>query len=253
MKAKLLKTSDPKHSETLANIMLKGGIVGALWGHHLYFLACNACDVKAVERMNKVKGRPKSQVFASPGAAHEAQEFADFKKSKGLVNSARKMRMSEKAYIELLFKKFPLAVELFAKENAPSSVAFATKDGKTIWIAGHSTDKNYTKLLEHVRNLRKSGKNIVFAGTSLNLRGDNTLTVRQLDKVIEDFGEKIDAIAIHPGEKSLKKLKYSTSSSAVSFTGAKPKLLRLGCTKITTLKKYIPDLQIPSKLLSTRR
>ena len=253
MKAKLLKTSDPKHSQTLASIMLKGGIVGALWGHHLYFLACNACDIKAVQRMNLIKGRHKSQVFASPGAVEEAEEFGDLEKSKALIFAAKKKQMSPKAYLEFLYMKFPLAVELFAKKNAPSAVTFATADGNTIWIAGHMTDKIYSDFIEQVRNLRRKGKKIVFAGTSLNLKGENTLTVRELDKAIEDFGEKIDAISVHPGEKTLKKLKFSTSSSAVSFTGVKPKLLRLGCTKITTLKKYIPDLQIPQKFLSTRR
>ena len=253
MKARIIKTSDPKYSETLADIMLKGGIVGAIWGHHLYFLACNACDLKAVKRMNEVKSRSVSQVFASPGSVEEAEEFADLKKSKGLVNCANILGLGPKEYLEFLFKKFPLAVELFAKVNAPASVVFATKDGKTIWIAGHSADKNYTKLLEHVRNLRKSGKNIVFAGTSLNLKGDNTLTVKQLDKVIKDFGDKIDAIVEHSKSASIKKLRYSTSSSAVSFINTRPKLLRLGCTKITTLKKYIPNLQIPAKLQYTRR
>src|SRR3989344_6860824 len=176
MKAKLLNISDPNHAKTMAEIMFSGGIVGAIWGHHLYFLACNACDAKAVSRMNKLKGRPKDQVFASPGAVEEAEEFGDLEKSRALVSTAKKMHLSPKKYLEFLYKKFPLAVELFAKKSAPNSVVFATSSGKTIWIAGHMADKSYSKFLEYVRNLRKSGKKIVFAGTSLNLKGDNTLT-----------------------------------------------------------------------------
>lgn len=253
MKARIIKSSDPKHTETLANIMLSGGIVGALWGHHLYFLACNACDLNAVRKMNRIKGRSENQIFASPGAVEEAEEFANFKKSKALIITSKKLKMSPGEYLEFLFKKFPLAVELYAKINVPKTVTFATKGGNTIWIAGHMADKVYSKFLDKVRKLRRGGKKILFAGTSLNLKGDNTLTVKQFDKVVDDFGGKIDAILKHPYDSSLKKLKYSTSASAVSLTGDKPKLLRLGCTNLKTLIKYIPELQIPPKLRLTRR
>lgn len=253
MKANLIETTHPKYAKNLAEIMLKGGIVGAIWGHHLYFLACNACNTLAVTRMNRIKGRSDTQVFASPGAVEEAEEFADFKKSKGLIFSSSKMDMSPKNYLEFLFKKFPLAVELIANRKAPESVTFATKNGKTIWIAAHMADKTYSKFLEAVRDLRKSGKKIVFAGSSLNLKGDNTLTVKEFGKVIADFGEKIEAISLHPKRKTLKKLKFSTSSSVVSFVNSKPQLLRLGCSSPEVLKKYIPDLQIPKNLKITRR
>lgn len=253
MKAQLIDRSHPSHHQTLAQIMLKGGVVGAIWGHHLYFLSCNACDLKAVARMNEIKGRAVDQVFVSPGAVEEAEEFADIKKSKGLIFAARRFNMSPAKYLEFLFRKFPIGVELFANGQAPDAVTFETKDGKTIWIAAHMGDKNYSKFLETVRNLRRAGHQIVFAGTSLNLKGDNTLTVKQLDKVVEDFGDKVDAISVHPQAKNLKKLKFSTSCSVVSFVGKRPKLLRIGCTKVETLKKYIPNLKIPQNLTSTRR
>lgn len=252
-KAILFKITQPKHHQALADILSKGGIVGAIWGHHLYFLACNACDVDAVKRMNRLKGRAEDQVFACPGAIEEAEEFADIKRSQGLIIAARKMKMKPLKYLEFLYRKFPLGVELYASEKAPSSVTFATDFGKTIWIAGHMADKNYSKLLETVRNLRRSGKNIVFAGTSLNLKGDDTLTVKEFDEVISHFGDKIEALSVHPKGKSLKKLRYSTSCSVVSLINKRPKLLRLGCTKISTLKKYIPDLQVFASPHSTRR
>ena len=253
MKARLIEIIHPKHAETMAEIMLKGGIVGSIWGHHLYFLACNACDSKAVSRMNKIKGRPKDQIFVSPGAVEEAEEFADLEKSLGLRFVTKKMGMKPLKYLEFLFKKFPLGVELFANIQAPSSVIFETAQGKTIWIAAHMGDKAYSKFLETVRNLRVSGEKIIFAGTSLNLAGENTLTVKELDKVITDFGGKVDAISIHPNGTSLKKLRFSTSCSVVSFINKRPKLLRVGCTKVSTLQKYIPGLQIPSSLIYTRR
>lgn len=253
MKAKLIEVSDLKHAETLANILLEGGVVGALWGYHLYFLACNAFDQKATARMNKIKGRNKLQVLASPGAVEEAEEFAQLQNCRALNFTSKKMGMSPKTYLEFLFKKFPIAVELFANSSAPSTVTFATKDGNTIWIAAHSADKNYSKFLVAVRTLRRSGKNIVFAGTSMNLKGENTLTIRDFDKVIKDFGEKLDAIAVHQKNGKIKKLKFSTSSSVVSFIGNSPKLLRLGAASVVTLKKYIPDLQIPENISTTRR
>lgn len=241
-KAQLIPTSHPKYHQTLAQILLKGGIVGALWGHHLYFLACNACDTKAVKRMNLVKGRAEDQVFVAPGAIEEAEEFADIKKSRGLSNASKKIGMEPLKYLEFLFKKFPLGVELYAKNSAPSSVTFATKNGKTIWIAGHMADRSYSLLLQTVRSLRRAGKNIVFAGTSLNLKGQDTLTVRQMDKVLKYFSDKIDAISLHPNSDKLKKVKYSTSCSVVSFIKEHPQVLRVGCTPISTLQKYIPEL-----------
>ena len=253
MQAKLIETTHPRHSETLAEILLQGGIIGAIWGYHLYFLACNAFNKKTVEKMNLIKGRDKDQVFASPGAAEEAEEFADFKKSKALNYAARRMGMSPYDYLEFLYHKFPLAVELYANKSAPSSVTFVTENGKTIWIAGHMKDKAYSKLLESVRNLRRQGKKVIFAGTSLNLAGDNTLTVREFDRVVADFTDKIDAIVVHPNYKNLKKLRYSTSCSVVSFINKKPILKRIGCSSIFTLKKYIPDLEISSQVASTRK
>lgn len=241
-KALLFCIDDPSHHKSLAQIMLSGGVVGSIWGHHLYFLACNAFDPRAVARMNGIKGRRSDQILVSPGAVEEAEEFADIKKSKGLINASKKVGLLPLEYLEFLFKKFPLGVELYANGSAPSSVTFTTPNGKTIWIAAHMGDKNYSRFLETVRNLRKTGKKIIFAGTSLNLKGENTLTVKEFDKVLADFGDKLDAIAFHPKGKELKKLKFSTSSSVVSFIGKRPKLLRLGCIKIKTLQKYIPDL-----------
>lgn len=237
----------------MAEILLQGGIVGAIWGHHLYFLCCNGFNKKAVARMNQIKGRPETQVFASPGAVEEAEEFVDFKKSQALIYASQKMNMTPRAYLEFLYQKFPLAIELYANSKVPPSVTFATKTGKTIWIAGHMRDKTYSKLLSAVRNLRQQGKKVIFAGTSLNLKGDNTLTVRDFDKVVMDFAEKIDAISIHPNYKNLKKLRYSTSSSVVSFIGKRPILKRLGCSSVVTLKKYIPGLKIGEDLTSTRK
>ena len=253
MRAKLIKITHLKSSETMAEILCHGGIVGAIWGHHLYFLACNACNKKAVARMNQIKGRPKNQVFASPGAVEEAEEFADFKKSKALIFASQKMNMTPRTYLEFLYRKFPLAVELYANSKVPPSITFVTKTGKTIWIAGHMRDKTYSKLLGAVRNLRKKGKKIIFAGTSLNLRGDNTLTVKEFDRVVTDFGDKVDALAVYPNYKTLKKLCYATSSSVVSFIGKRPELKRLGCSTIETLKKYIPNLEVSSNVTSTRK
>jgi len=247
-KAKLISIFHPKHSQTMAEILLKGGIVGALWGHHLYFLACNAYDLTAVKKLNNIKGRPKNQVLVSPGAIEEVEEFVDIKKSNGLFFAAKEMGMKPLAYLEFLFKKFPLGVELFANDQVPSSITFETLAGKTIWLAAHMGDKNYSKLLQAVRQFRREGKNVVFAGTSLNLPGESTLTVKQLDKVIEHFAGKVDAISIHPKGDKLKKLNFSISCSVVSFIGDKPKLLRVGSVSETTLKKYIPDLQISAKI-----
>lgn len=252
-KLNLIDITHPKHSERLAEILLNGGVVGAIWGHHLYFLACNACDSRAVARMNSIKGRPKGQVFASPGAVEEAEEFSDFKKNQALLWASKQMKMTPRGYLTYLYRKFPLAVELYANNKAPSAVTFATDSGKTIWIAGHMGDRVYSKFLEVVRSLRKSGHRVVFAGTSLNLPGENTLTVKQLDQVIANFEDKIDAISVHPNADKLKKLRYATSCSAVSFIGSKPRLLRVGCTSLSTLKKYIPGLIIPEEIRSTRR
>lgn len=253
MKASLLNLNDPNHHQTLAQILADGGVVGSIWGHHLYFLACNACDTKAVTRMNLLKGRPKDQTFVSPGAVEDAQELADFKKCPSLLEAAQKMGLTPKAYLKFLFKKFPLGVELMAKPSVPSSLTFSTDKGKTIWIAAHMRDKSYSKLLSTVRDLRKNGKKVIFAGTSLNLKGLNTLTVNQLDQVIKDFGQSLDAISVHPQEKKLKRLSFNTSCSVVSFIHQKPTLLRVGCTNIKTLKRYIPELEVSKNLASTRK
>lgn len=242
VKAQLVSLSDPKHHQKLSQIISEGGVVGAIWGYHLYFLTCNAYNLEAVKRMNQLKGRAYDQVVVAPGAIEEVAEFADIKKSQGLKFAAQKIGMKPLAYLESLFKKFPLGIELYANAQAPSAVTFQTKNGKTIWIAGHMADSNYSKFLATVRNLRRAGKNIVFAGTSLNLKGEDTLTVKQADKVVKYFSDKIDAISLHPSSHKLKKTKYSTSCSVVSFIKERPQVLRIGCSPISTLQKYIPEL-----------
>lgn len=241
-KAQLIPISHPRHHQRLAQILLRGGIVGALWGYHLYFLACNAYDSKAVKRMNQLKGRAEDQVFVTPGGVEEAEEFADIKKSLGFNLASKKMGMEPLKYLEFLFKKFPLGVELYAKNSAPSAVTFPTNFGKTIWIAGHMADSNYSKFLAKVRDLRRAGQKLAFAGTSLNLRGENTMTVKQLSELLEHFQDKIDAISVYPEADKLKKVRYKTSCSVVSFLGKRPRLLRVGCSSAATLQKYIPDL-----------
>lgn len=252
-RARLIEITHPQHHQTLAQILLEDGIVGTIWGYHLYFLTCNAFSKQAVARMNQLKNRPPSQVLASPGAVEEAEEFADIKGSKGLEYAASKMGRTPLKYLEFLYHKFPLGVELRAKKSAPQAVTLATKEGKNIWIAGHLADKSYSQLLAAVRGLRRQGKKIAFAGTSLNLMGGNTLTVKQFDQVVAHFGDKIDAISIHPQAKNLKKVRYATSCSAVSFIGKKPRVLRVGATSIATLKKYIPGLEVPDHLPSTKK
>ncbi len=251
--AKLLNLADSDHHTQMAQAMLKGGVVGAIWGHHLYFMACNAFDKSAVEKMNSIKNRPRDQIFASPGAVDEAEEFANLNKCPALKKTAKKMGLEPAQYLEYLFKKFPLAVELYAKKGIPSTVTFTTDKGRTIWIAAHMRDRNYQGLLSQVRDLRRKGNKIMFAGTSLNLKGENTLTVKDETKVLKHFRNKLSAISLHPYGKKLKRLNFTTSSSVVSFIHSKPRLLRLGNTSFRILKKYIPDLEVSSNLTRTRK
>lgn len=252
-KARLIDITHPHHHQLMVQILLDGGIVGTLWGHHLYILTCNALSQQAVARMNLLKNRSPNQVLVSPGAVEEAEELADIRGSPGLLIAASQMGMTPLKYLELLFSKFPLGVELKANKSTPTAVTNASKEGRTIWIAGHLADKSYSQLLQAVRNLRRQGKKIVFAGTSLNLVGENTLTVKQLDQVVAYFGDKIDAISVHPKAKYLKKVRYGTSCSAVSFVSNRPKVLRIGATSVTSLRKYIPDLEVPSDVPFTRK
>lgn len=251
--ARQISIQDPDHGEALAGILAKGGIVGSIWAHHLYFLSCNAFDKKAVARMNKIKGRPENQVLVSPGAIEEIEEFVDLKRCKGLSNAAKKMGKSPTEYLNFLFQRFPLGVELYANDKAPSSITYATSSGKTIWIAAYARDRYYTKFLSAVREIRKKGTKVLFAGTSLNLKGQNTLTVKDTDRVVKDFSNLIDAISTHPKSSKLKKLKFSTSCSSVSFINNEPKLLRVGATSINILMKYIPNLEIHSHVAKTRK
>lgn len=252
-KARLINITHPQHHQRMAQILLDGGIIGTLWGYHLYFLTCNAQNQQAVARMNLLKDRSPNQVLVSPGAVEEAEEFADIEGSPGLLTAASQMGLTPLKYLTLLFSKFPLGVEFKAKKSAPASVTSASGQGRTIWIAGHLADKPYNRLLKAVRELRRQGKKIVFAGTSLNLVGANTLTVKQFDQVVANFGDKIDAISVNPRAKDLKKVRYGTSCSAVSFVSIRPTVLRIGATSVTTLEKYIPNLKVPKCVPFTKK
>lgn len=254
VKAKFLDINHPSHHKDLAQIILKGGVVGSLWGHHLYFLTCNAYDKQAVSRLNKIKGRPANQVLVSPGSIEEIEEFADIKRSEALINTSKLFKMTPIDYLKFLLKKFPLGIEFIAKVHTPGSISKSDEKGvKTIWLAGYLKDKYYCNLLDEVRSLRNKGHKIAFAGSSLNLKGENTLTIKDLDQVILEFGELVEALSVHPNSKKLKRLRFTTSCSAVSFIDEKPRLLRVGCTKISTLRKYIPNLVVPLNLASTRK
>lgn len=253
MKTEYIRISDTNYAKEVVNILLKGGIAGVTWGHHLYILACNAYDLKAVAKMNKLKERPPTQVCAIAGEIKEIEEFVDIKKSKGLLFASRKFNMTPLEYTELLFKKFPLLIEFARNRHAPKSATFMNERGDSVWLGGHISDQFYSKLIVEARNLRKNGKQIVIVGSSLNLRGENTLTVKELDKVKKYFDQKIDVIAIHHKAEKLKKLKFTTSSSVVSFLAEYPTLLRLGSVRAETLKKYIPGLVLSKDMTNTRK
>lgn len=250
-KAKIINITDLNHHEKMALIMLQGGVIGSLWGHHLYFLACNAHNQKAVKRLNQIKNRPENQVLASPGGVEEALEYSDLEKNSGLVYAAGKMDKTPAEYLKYLYSQFPLAIELWANDNAPSTVSHNLEQGKTIWIVGHNADPYYDSFLKTIREFRKIGYNLTFAGTSMNKSGENTLTVLDYDLLIEQFADLVDAISIHPKNGKITEIKYGTSSSAVSFIDKTPKLLRLGATPIEELQKFIPDLQIPENFATT--
>lgn len=237
----LVDLSDPDHDKNISGVLLAGGIAGLLWAHSsLYFLVCNALDQEAVQKLNRIKGRPVDQTFASPGSVVEAEEFADLNATLGLQLAAREMREPVSGYVEDLYRRFPLIIEFRAKKSAPKSV---TKR-ETIWIAGHEADEGYAKFLSHVRSLRvREGKSIVLAGTSCNFSGDKTLTVHETEKVIANFRGRIDILSFVPREARPLELPYSASASVISFINQRPKVLREGAVSVSTLEKYIPRLQ----------
>ena len=253
MKTKFISTSDPEYGKKLAKIILDGGIVGAIWGHHLYILACNGLDINAVTKLNKLKERSSNQVCAIAGAIEEIEEFVDLKETKGLMSTAKKVKVAPLEYIELLFRKFPLLIEFAHNERAPKSAVAINERGNSVWIGGHLGDKFYTNLITEARNLRSEGEPIVIVGSSLNLHGDSTLTVRDLEKTIKDFGNKIDALAVHHRADQLKRLSFSLSSSVISFLTVTPTLLRIGSTRFDTLRKYIPDLKLAENVVRIKR
>lgn len=252
MPARIIDITHPDHSNILTDVLASGGVVASLWGHHLYYLACNAFDGSAVQKLNAIKGRPADQILAMPGLSEEALEFTDARTNQVLKHTAKKAGMSPEQYIHFLYASFPIAMEFRANEKAPTSTTFVAGTQKTIWIIGHARDRRYAHLIETVRSLRNNGKSIVLAGTSLNLTGGKTLTVKNEKVAIDTFGDKVDILSVHPNARSLKKLRFTASSTVISFTHDRPLVLRLGVTPLKTLAKYIPGIKLSPDHKSTR-
>lgn len=233
---------DAQHAKKAAEAVLNHGVIGSVWAHHLYYLACNAWSREAVNRLNQLKGRPLNQVLASPGNMEDILELADLQGTRGLKQSADIFGRDPESFLNLLTLKYPIMLILKAKNNLPPSIVSDNPAGKVIWIASYQGDRVYRNFLTEVRQLRKKGEKIILAGSSLNKNQEKTLTVKEYQQVEDNFGDELDFLSVHPGHSEIKKLRFSASATVIDFTSVSPTLKRVGSVSWDKLKKYIPNL-----------
>lgn len=207
-----------KQIKKAVSILKEGGIV-AYPTDTVYGLGASMSDITAVERIFKVKGRPKGMALPVLLANHEQiKQIVTF------------VPMSAKRLIE---KFFPGALTIvLPKSDAVPDII--TGGGKTVAfrIPDHPVP------LALVTGL---GKPIV--GTSANLSGKpSPMTAAE---VLEQIGDQIDMV-IDGG-----KTPGGIESTVVDLSGGSPIIRRQGAISIDELRKILPDIK-PAKEDSMR-
>jgi L-threonylcarbamoyladenylate synthase len=191
-------------------ILKKGGVI-AFPTDTVYGLGASIAIDSAVERVYRIKGRPRR--MALPLLLADLSQLDDVARS--LPPSAR-----------LLAERFwpgPLTLVLF-KSDAVSDIVSGSGKTIAVRIAAHPTPTALAR-----------GVSTAIVGTSANLSGQpSALTA---EEARAQLGDKVDLIIDSdcPGGKE---------STVVDLTGESPVILRQGALSIEALKQICPEISV---------
>lgn len=200
-----------------AELLKVGGIV-AVPTETVYGLAASAYCEDAVKKVFDAKGRPQD----NPLIVHIADMDMLFEIAEKIPENAL-----------ICAKKFwpgPFTMVLKRTDKIPPSVS-AGLDTVAVRMPSDPVCRDI---------IRKSG--IPLAAPSANLSGKPSPT--EASHVLCDLDGKIDAVVISGS------CDVGVESTVVSFTGAKPSLLRPGGVTLEQLRETIPDITVDKAVLS---
>ncbi len=201
----VIKAQDPDSGKIAADALTRGGVI-VYPTETLYGIAAAALDERAVDRVFRIKGRPKNMPI--PLLVKDIDMLATV------------VEVNDRAFaLAANFWPGALTLILNKKGNLPEVITAGT--GKVaVRISGH----NFVKSLFHYFNQP-------ITSTSANVSGGENLT--NLDDIQRAFSERVDLI-IDSGN-----IPASKGSTILDLTVNPPKILRPGDIKEQELKEYI--------------
>lgn len=169
----------------------------------IYGIGGNPFDVNVVKRISNIKGRDEKKQFI--------WLISDFE------NLMNYVEVIFENHLDFLQKIWPAPVTVILKLNERTKNII---DQETIAVRIPQNDFCLKLLKEISRPI---------ISTSVNRSGENS--INQIDKIVQNFSEDVDAILIH-SESTEKK-----SSTIIDLTSKQPKLIREGPIKFVELLK----------------
>lgn len=201
----IISANDPESSHKAAYILNKGGVI-VYPTETLYGIGALASNVKAVERIFEIKGRPHGKPI--PLLVKDMEMLAQIAQSTSLASY-----LSEKLW--------PGALTMILSLQASLPELISCGSGKiALRVSAHPFLKDLFELIEEP-----------LTSTSANLSGDQNLLASE--ELFDTFNGKVDLI-VDSG-----KIPESRGSTIIDVTLEPPQILREGDINSDILKEYI--------------
>lgn len=239
----LAEETDP---EEIAYRIARKKHIGVLdWGdpeNMIFVMVGDGRDSEVARKLNRIKGRPKSQVLAIAG-------FDDLVGKLGELDKAKALQANNQSPQELVRKLFELPVGMIvpAKADIPDWITTNELGQKRVMIAGqsHNPSMEYKDLFNQVVRILANKYDTFCAGTSANRRDKEIFTIYQQEEAYEELKNEVDFFVMRRNLDAKLSKKRITSCTAIELDKEKAVLKRWGSKDVHHFKKHLKHLTIP--------
>ncbi|SRR5258708_6070615 len=259
----LLLDTSKKNSEAIqkiVDVIKKGGNVVLPWGapqREAFVLVADATNLKAVQGLNKIKGRPLNQAVGITAPPEAISKLADLENTEAIKKYSQKLRLTPLEYITKLFEQGALALIVKANNKLQAPLIKIGEDGaRTVMFATEMNYRDNPIIHQVYQKLLKEG--IVLGGTSANRKGEDTYAIHQQEEAIADLKDVVDLFVGYLKPKfKFKRLKFMpkflhplhfSSSTYFDMTKYPPVLLREGSVHPWSFRNLLPKYQKNNKM-----
>ncbi len=241
-------SSSLENAKEIAALIAAGGIVGIPFGpveKRIYILATSFDDSESLQRLNEIKGRPKSQTIAIGCLPESTDYFADINNCPALVRAAGILEKQRILDVMEHFYKHPVGLIMRAHDHIPQLVTSMGENMRTVLVIGAIDYQDPNDIYNNVLWELATGYGKAIAGTSANPAGTKAFSVIGQEMAYERFKNSIDAFVqeeIHTERLPLRS--HPASTTIIDLTKEYPTVRRWGSTHPERFRKLLPDLLI---------